>query len=62
LSKIFASPRVNEEVIAPWIDGAKLAVRREMTEPNLTVTLRSARPLLTVVDEDLVPEAFWKSD
>jgi hypothetical protein len=29
-------------------------------EPDLTLSLRPARPPLAVVDEGLVPEAFWK--
>ena len=33
---------------------------KNLTEPDLTVSLRPARPPLAVVDEDLVPDAFWK--
>ena len=32
-----------------------------LTEPDLTVSLRPARPPLAVANEVLVPEPFWKS-
>ena len=33
---------------------------KKVTEPDLTLSLRPARPPLAVVDEAAVPEAFWK--
>ncbi len=43
---------------------ARARKKRELVcsvmEPDLTLSLRPARPPLAVIDEDLVPEAFWK--
>jgi hypothetical protein len=33
---------------------------KKLVEPDFTVSLRALRPPLVVVDEDQVPEAFWK--
>ena len=33
---------------------------KKLVEPDQTVSLRPSRAPLAVVDEDLVPEAFWK--
>ncbi len=33
---------------------------KKVMEPDLTLSLRPARPPLAVVDKELVPEAFWK--
>jgi hypothetical protein len=33
---------------------------KKVMEPDLTVSLRPARPPLAVVDEHLVPETFWR--
>ena len=33
---------------------------KKLTGPDLTVSLQPARPPLPVVDEELVPEHFWK--
>jgi hypothetical protein len=33
---------------------------KKLVEPDFTVSVRALRPPLVVVDEDQVPEAFWK--
>ena len=55
--RIEARPRKKRELVCSVMERADL---KKVTEPDLTVSLRQARPPLAVVDEDLVPEAFWK--
>ena len=49
--------RKKRELVCSVMERADL---KKVTEPDLTLSLRPARPPLAVVDEDLVPEAFWK--
>ena len=49
--------RKKRELVCSVMERADL---KKVAEPDLTLSLRSARPPLAVVDEDLVPEAFWK--
>ena len=55
--RIEARARKKRELVCSVMERADL---KKVTEPDLTVSLRPARPPLAVVDEDLVPEAFWK--
>ena len=48
--------RKKRELICNVMEEAEL---EKLTEPDLTVSLRPSRAPLAVVDEDLVPEAFW---
>ena len=49
--------RKKRELVCSVMERADL---KKVMEPDLTVSLRPARPPLAVVDEELVPEAFWK--
>ena len=42
------------------IEDMEPADLKKLMEPDLTVSLRPTRPLLAVVDEEAVPEEFWK--
>ncbi len=55
--RIEARARKKRELVCSVMERADL---KKVMEPDLTVSLRPARPPLAVVDEDLVPEAFWK--
>ena len=55
--RIEARARKKRELVCSVMERADL---KKVTEPDLTLSLRPARPPLAVVDEDLVPEAFWK--
>jgi len=52
-----ARARKKRELVCSVMERADL---KKVMEPDLTVSLRPARPPLAVVDEELVPEAFWK--
>jgi hypothetical protein len=55
--RIEARAHKKRELVCSVMERADL---KKVMEPDLTVSLRPARPPLAVVDEDLVPEAFWK--
>ena len=55
--RIEARARKKRELVCDVMERADL---KKLTEPDLTVSLRPARPPLAVVDEDLVPATFWK--
>ncbi len=55
--RIEARARKKRELVCSVMERADL---KKVMEPDLTVSLRPARPPLAVVDEELVPEAFWK--
>ncbi len=55
--RIEARGRKKRELVCAVMERADL---KKVMEPDLTVSLRPARPPLAVVDEALVPEAFWK--
>jgi hypothetical protein len=54
---IEARARKKRELVCSVMERADL---KKVMEPDLTVSLRPARPPLAVVDEDLVPETFWR--
>ncbi len=56
--RIEARARKKRELVCSVMERADL---KKVMEPDLTLSLRPARPPLAVVDEELVPEAFWKS-
>ena len=49
--------RRKRELVTSVMERADL---KKLMEPDFTVSLRPTRAPLAVVDEDLVPEAFWK--
>ncbi len=49
--------RRKRELVTSVMERADL---KKLMEPDFTVSLRPTRAPLEVVDEDLVPEAFWK--
>ena len=49
--------RKKRELVCAVMERADL---KKIMEPDLTVSLRPARPPLAMVDEELVPETFWK--
>ncbi len=55
--RIEARARKKRELVCAVMERADL---RKVMEPDLTVSLHPARPPLAVVDEALVPEAFWR--
>jgi len=55
--RIEARGRKKRELVCAVMERADL---KKVMEPDLTVSLRPARPPLAVVDEELVPETFWK--
>ncbi len=55
--RIDARARKKRELVGSVMERADL---KKVMEPDLTLSLRPARPPLAVVDEELVPEAFWK--
>ena len=55
--RIEARARKKRELVCSVMERADL---KKVTESDLTVSLRPARPPLAVVDEDLVPGDFWK--
>ncbi len=55
--RIEARARKKRELVCSVMERADL---KKVMEPDLTVSLRPARPPLAVVDEELVPEAFWR--
>ena len=55
--RIEARARKKRELVCSVMERADL---KKVTEPDLTLSLRPARPPLAVVDEAAVPEAFWK--
>ncbi len=55
--RIEVRARKKRELVCSVMERADL---KKVMEPDLTVSLRPARPPLAVVDEELVPEAFWK--
>ncbi len=55
--RIEARARKKRELVCSVMERADL---KKVMEPELTVSLRPARPPLAVVDEELVPEAFWR--
>ena len=55
--RIEARARKKRDLVCSVMERADL---KKVMEPDMTVSLRPARPPLAVVDEDLVPEAFWK--
>ena len=57
LSRIEERARKKRDLVCSVMERADV---RKLTEPDLTVSLRPSRAPLAVIDEDLVPEAFWK--
>ena len=57
-SRIDERARKKRELVTSVMERADL---KKLTEPDLTVSLRPTRPPLAVVDEEVVPEEFWKS-
>ena len=55
--RIEARARKKRDLVCSVMERADL---KKVTEPDLTLSLRPARPPLSVVDEAAVPEAFWK--
>ena len=55
--RLEARARKKRDLVCAVMERADL---KKILEPDLTVSLRPARPPLAVIDEDLVPEAFWK--
>ena len=55
--RIEARARKKRDLVCSVMERADL---KKVTEPDLTLSLRPARPPLAVVDEAAVPEAFWK--
>jgi hypothetical protein len=55
--RIETRARKKRELVCSVMGRADL---KKVTEPDLTVSLRPARPPLAVVDEHLVPETFWR--
>ena len=49
--------RKKRELVTSVMERADL---KKLMEPDLTVSLRPTRPPLAVVDEEAVPEEFWK--
>jgi len=49
--------RKKRELVTSVMERADL---KKLMEPDFTVSLRPTRPPLAVVDEDAVPEAFWR--
>jgi len=49
--------RKKRELVTSVMERANL---KKLMEPDLTVSLRPTRPPLAVVDEEVVPEEFWK--
>ncbi len=58
LTRIEERARKKRDLVCSVMERADL---KKVMEPDLTLSLRPARPPLAVVDEDLVPEAFWKA-
>ena len=54
--RIEARARKKRDLVCTEMERAAL---KKVTEPDLTLSLRPARPPLAVVDEALVPAAFW---
>ncbi len=57
LSRLEERARKKRELVTSVMERADL---KKLTEPDLTVSLRPARPPLMLTDEDIIPEAFWK--
>ncbi len=55
--RLEARARKKRELVCSVMERADL---KKVMEPDLTVSLRPARPHLAVVDEGLVPDAFWR--
>jgi len=49
--------RKKRELVCSVMERADL---KKVMEPDLTLSLRPSRAPLALVDENLVPEAFWK--
>ena len=55
--RIEARARKKRDLVCSVMERADL---KKVTEPDLTLSLRPARPPLALVDEAAVPEVFWK--
>jgi hypothetical protein len=49
--------RKKRDLVAHVMADAEL---KKLVEPDLTVSLRPSRPPLVVVDQDIIPEDYWK--
>jgi len=50
--------RKKRELVSQVMDDAEI---KRLDEPDFTVSLRDGRPPLEVLDEEKIPEAYWKA-
>lgn len=55
--RLFERARKKRDVVAHVMAEAEM---KKLVEPDLTVSLRPSRPPLVVVDQDIIPEDYWK--